>query len=294
MDLLWAPALKLERTDFLGAGKDANGKADYQGCGEFNPLLLVSQQQEDSFDKDQDKTARNRANAANRRVMVLIFRKGSRVDPELWPCPRVSEGAGACRKRFWSDGEQRRSTRLPAQQRQYQQSKDTFACRFYDRLAGVSPCERMLHVTQIRLYDPQGQFMPNACYQITIEGRVPYSGTATDEGIVVLRDIEVPVMCAVAWGSPPANGAEPDYIYGLNMYLTIDDKDVNEEATMKLNNLGYANSELAENVKLFQQDYRELGNPPLSDTGALDEATLQVLRAVYSQCVDNLRKTQVD
>ena len=74
---------------FLGGGRDKGGKADYQGCSEFNPVLLFSKEHQDEFDKDKDKTARNAANAPNRRVLVLLFAPGSSVDTARWPCPRV-------------------------------------------------------------------------------------------------------------------------------------------------------------------------------------------------------------
>jgi outer membrane protein OmpA-like peptidoglycan-associated protein len=145
MDKLCGVALpKLQRGDFLGQGKDSKGKGDFQGCGEFNPLLVFSAQRQQAFDKQQDKTARNAANAPNRRVMVLIFRPGSKVEPSRWPCPRASEGSAGCRKRFWSDGEKRRNARLADQDRQFDISKDTFACRFYHRLSDKSPCEALV------------------------------------------------------------------------------------------------------------------------------------------------------
>jgi hypothetical protein len=134
-------SLVLQKTDFLGGGQDSGGKADYQGCGEFNPLVILSSQYNNASDEDQ-KAARNAANAPNRRVLLLLFPKGSSVDPTRWPCPRASEGAGGCRARFWSDGEKRRSTQLPDQSRKYDQTHDTFACRFYDRLVDASPCEQ--------------------------------------------------------------------------------------------------------------------------------------------------------
>src|SRR5262249_14453729 len=78
MENLCGPELKLEKQDFLGHGDDAGGKGDFQGCSEFNPVLIFSQKDQTDFEQDKDKTARNNANASNRRVMVLIFRKGSR------------------------------------------------------------------------------------------------------------------------------------------------------------------------------------------------------------------------
>ncbi len=144
-DLVVAP------TEFLGQGQDPDGKADYQGCSEFNPLLIFSQEEQERFQQAPDKTERNTENAPNRRVMVLLFRPGTEVTPERWPCPRVKENSSGCRKRFWSDGEDRRSRREPASRREFETTQDTFACRFYDRLSTNSPCERLLAVLPIRI-----------------------------------------------------------------------------------------------------------------------------------------------
>lgn len=131
---------KLEASDFLGEGADAGGKADYQSCGEFNPALVFSRQEQAAYASPQRKAERDQDNAPNRRVLIFLFRPGVRVAPSAWPCPRNREGAESCRKRFWSDGEKRRS---PAEERrEYRDTGDTFACRFYDRLSQRSPCER--------------------------------------------------------------------------------------------------------------------------------------------------------
>ncbi len=141
MDKLCTPELKLEKRDFLGQGGDSGGKADYQGCSEFNPLLIFSDSDQQRYAQASDKSERNTANAPNRRVLALIFRPGSKVDPARWPCPAASDGVEGCKKRFFSDGEQRRSRSLPDQTRSYTETKDTFACRFYQRLLINSPCE---------------------------------------------------------------------------------------------------------------------------------------------------------
>jgi OmpA family len=100
MENLCGPELKLKKQDFLAHGDDTGGKGDFQGCSEFNPVLIFSQKDQTRFEQNNEKTLRNDANAPNRRVMVLILRKGSRVDPSKWPCPRVTEGTAGCRKRF--------------------------------------------------------------------------------------------------------------------------------------------------------------------------------------------------
>ncbi len=139
--------LLLKPTDFLAQGVDPNGKGDYQGCSSFNTLTIFSQAKQDSFagaKNDQDPAvyaARNLANAPNRRVLVLAFRKGSKVDPAKWPCPSASGDKSGCIKRFWSDGESRRTRRQSDDDRRFDETKDTFACRFYQRLAEASPCD---------------------------------------------------------------------------------------------------------------------------------------------------------
>ncbi len=138
---------KLDANQFLGGGQDMDGKADYQGCSEFNPVLLFSRAETDQFSDPAQKVARDAENAPNRRVMVFLFRPGVRIDPNTWPCPRAKESAkkdlDGCMKRFWSDGEKRRSTQLPDKERKYEDTQNTFACRFYDRLSNKSPCEML-------------------------------------------------------------------------------------------------------------------------------------------------------
>jgi len=128
---------------FLGQRRDASGKGDYQGCSEFNPILLLSRADKQKFDQEKDHTRRDAANAPNRRVVVLLFRPGSKITPTLWPCPRAKEPTAACRKRFFSDGENRRSNQ--ENKREFKDKEDTFACRFYHRLLTRSPCERTKH-----------------------------------------------------------------------------------------------------------------------------------------------------
>jgi hypothetical protein len=146
MKELCPPDLVLTPKDFLAQG-GGGGKADYQGCSRFNPLVIFSQQTEDEFEqaaREGDQSGidmGNAANAPNRRVMVLLFRPGSQVDPSKWPCPQATEGVAGCIKRFWSDGQKRRKERLPDRDRKFEETHDTFACRFYERLLSRSPCE---------------------------------------------------------------------------------------------------------------------------------------------------------
>jgi hypothetical protein len=133
---------RLTRDDFLARGTGKDGKGDFQGCSEFNPLLLFAQTERARLDREANHPERNIRNQPNRRVMILLFRPGSLVDPAKWPCPTVKEGVGGCKKRFFSDGEKRRQN--TSDERTFAKNKDTFACRFYDRLSNTSPCESIL------------------------------------------------------------------------------------------------------------------------------------------------------
>jgi hypothetical protein len=296
MDKLCGPALKVEKEDFLGHGDDAGGKGDFQGCSEFNPVLIVSKADQRRFEQNKDKTARDKANAPNRRVMVLIFRKGSRVDPVRWPCPRATEGVAGCRKRFFSTGEKRRTDRLPDKPRQFEDTKDTFACRFYSRLVDKSPCEVTVKTFEVRLYNPIGRAIPRAPCEITIGNRKPIRDRADARGIVTLRDVEVPATCTMRWGFPPAEGQETELLFSLELFLKADeslDSDRAEEAKRKLNNLGYNKPDLADNVRSFQLDYGQLTNPRLEITGVIDDRTMKTLREVYERSADDIKNTPV-
>jgi len=286
--------------DFLAKGRGKDGKGDFQGCGEFNPLMLFSQAEKATLDKEKNRPERNRQNAVNRRVMVLLFRPGSQVDAAKWPCPTVKEGVEGCRKRFFSDGEERRSNgserRTFEESRKTPGAKGTFACRFYDRLVAHSPCELIRQTFRIRLYDAFGQFMANAPCEVTIGGAAPFPATANSRGTLTLREVEVPVTCHIKWGHVPSGQAEPVLSYSMNVFLTAskqsdDEPAQKEEARQKLSNLGYSDPDPATNVADFQLDYGHLVDPPLAPTGELDLTTLELLRNVYDQAADDLRRT---
>jgi len=133
--------VSLAKERFLGKGADPNGKADYQSCGEFNPAVVLSEEEVKTLTEED----RNHENAGNRRVTLYIFDEDTEIDLAKWPCPTIKEGPDKCRKRFWSDGSKRRS---PTDERRlFDGTQDTFACRFYHRIAGDSPCERPMTIT---------------------------------------------------------------------------------------------------------------------------------------------------
>jgi len=108
-------------TEFLGGGADLGGKADFQGCGELNPSLLLSESELSTLPKPK----RDHENADNRRILVFLFRPGFTVPIDRWPCPRASETDEACHRRLFSDGPARRKP--GAARRLYKQTRDTFA-----------------------------------------------------------------------------------------------------------------------------------------------------------------------
>jgi hypothetical protein len=285
--------LKLGPGDFLAGGEDDRGKGDYQGCGEFNPMLMFSRTDHAALAGPERKNDRDEKNAPNRRVVIFLFRPGMHVDPRSWPCPRATEGTAGCRKRFWSDAAKRRE--FKEKERAYEDTLDTFACRFYDRLSTHSPCNRIVRQFEIRLYDPLGQFMAGAAFRTILEGRSSRPGFADDRGYIRIRDVEVPARCTVLWGPRDTENpaVQPSaYLYRLDVILDIDDsaisdRDGREENAMKrLNNLGYPiGRKPDENIRAFQIDFqRQFG---LEVTGLLDRKTMDALEKVHDRCPDS-------
>ena len=182
-----------DEQDFLAGGADADGRGDYQGCSEFNPVLLFSKEKKRAFDQDKDKSARNAANRANRRVMIFLFREGLKVPPDKWPCPKAKDGVDRCTKRFYSDGNARRSNQDA--QREYRNTKDTFACRFYDRLARESPCETgpetsiKCHIAVLLRSNSGCVALAGRKYKLTITPDKVLEGTTDEDGLVLHPDI---------------------------------------------------------------------------------------------------------
>lgn len=180
------------KEDFLARGADPAGKGDHQGCGEFNPALLFSKEEDQAFAAAEDKTERNAANAPNRRVIILLFRPGTRVTPAKWPCPRSNADGSGCKKRFWSDGEQRRSSRLSGEGREFKKTQDTFACRFYQRLTDKSPCERLTrglatyHIT----HELDGTSVANTLFEIRFPDGSVKRLRSDDEGVIRIAGVE--------------------------------------------------------------------------------------------------------
>ena len=309
LPLLCPKDLNLAPKDFLAQGANASGKGDYQGCSSFNPLLIFSQDNADKFApgaNNQDHQvylARNLANAPNRRVMVLLFRKGTRVDPAKWPCPPATGDKAGCIKRFWKDGQDRRGNRLPSRDRRFDDANDTFACRFYQRLLVDSPCDGVHKIVRVRLFDPEHNVLVNAPFLATLDGIPNPAASSTDasnatptasnfnrtirgrsnaNGDAVLFNVVIPSTVTMQWSRPP----EPP-----------DEDDGSDAAAAKPApdpEPGEFEFELDVYLDLTGQ-----GIDATEDTSAMtqEEATRRLSNLGYSQgstMADNLRKFQQD
>lgn len=151
---------KLDRgADFLGGAGDSGGKANVQGCGEFNPTFIMSKDQERELDRqDPSHELRNAANRVNRRVIAFLFKPGSHIRPARWPCPSVRnlDPFAVCQDRLWSDAKRRMDPKQD-KDRQFKETQDTFGCRFYHGIASNSPCEgiRKQWVVRVLLQPPK-------------------------------------------------------------------------------------------------------------------------------------------
>jgi hypothetical protein len=176
---------RVEPTGFLGKGSDKGGKADFQGCGEFNPVLIFSTAEKAALEKDIPE--RNAENAPNRRVLALLFAPGSLANVAAWPCPRVKENTGGCRARFFTDHAKRRAN--GTERREFKNTRDTFACRFYHQLNVGSPCERFqvgggLLLAQVFSGDGLN-LLTGRKYRIrSADGKVQLSGELDGDGLL--------------------------------------------------------------------------------------------------------------
>jgi hypothetical protein len=178
--------------DFLGRGQDPAGKADYQSCGEFNALMRFSQEEERMYSRPENRAERNAENARSRRVVIYLFRPLVRTNLQRWPCPRVSEGMAGCKRRFWSDAQERQSPQ--GIRREYEETHDTFACRFYDRLASQSPCEDLsnctpFHISLLLRSNSGGVVLRQQPYLLHLSQDTLVRGTTDDEGHILVENV---------------------------------------------------------------------------------------------------------
>ena len=257
----------LQKTDFLNKGADADLKGDVQGCSEYNLLVVFSTDEDTKLSKPENKVERDADNLPNRRVLVFLFPPGSKVDLAHWPCPSAKDGPSQCKSHFWPDGDERRAP--GDDHRVYQDTRDTMACRFYDRMARRSPCEVARTTLRLRLLNSENDFIPNAPYKVTLASGEVREGEATDDGWLVEQNIETPEDIHVVWGYPTDFGITPEErakrwgfagpnAYSLDVVLYSDDGESDEDQARKhLGNLGYpADRTLDQNLLYFQREYQ--------------------------------------
>ncbi len=258
----------ISKTDFLARGADVDGKGDYQGCSEFNPIMLFSKAENKELSKFQNKAARDAANAVNRRVLIYLFPPGTSINPSLWPCPRAKEGVAGCKLVFFPDGDARRA--FQDEHREYEKDKNTFACAFYDTLTQLSSCESRRKILRVRLFDSQKNAIANAPYRLTIlDTGDERTGTAQPDGTLVETDLLAATNCVLRWGDPRQKQKPMPLGYQttLSLNIAVDEQDEASFAR-RLSNLGYPETKsLADRVSAFQRDYG------LTETGKLDPNT---------------------
>jgi hypothetical protein len=293
MDLLCGADFRLDpHADFLARGADAGRKGDVQGCGELNPVLILSRDEKRDLDRPERQEERNAENEPNRRVVVFLFRPGLRVSADHWPCPRASEGIAACRKRFWSDGEKRRAA--GDARREHPRDRDTFACRFYDRLAGSSPCEVVSPVFRIRLYDAKGRAVVGGSpFRVQLDNELQARPVqqADAQGFAVVRSVPAPTLCTLDWNAGPAalGGDEPPALpFRQRIFLQLaPDEEI--AALQRLNNLGYAGTASRdERIVAFKKDHPERFAPSEIDA-RLDARTQGAIRELHDGVPDETR-----
>ena len=266
MDWLCTPPnrttpFKMQISDFLGgasAGPGDTPTLSVQSCGKFNPILLLA-----SSVMHGDPVARNAKDAPNRRVMMFLFKAGIKVDPATWPCPAVGATGDACKAAFWPDGDQRRTS--GGVQRSYKKKPDTMACRFYDRFARRSPCER--GALKIWLQDPQRRRMPNAAYKLKV-GSLVRTGNADSNGLVTVFVNTSETTGDIQWGQVQASpnssttsdqsgrgasqSSAPAYLYARQIIINPEPPD---PTARDYYNLRYWQSTDDAKAQAFKDDY---------------------------------------
>ncbi|MEW5977117.1 MAG: peptidoglycan-binding protein [Acidobacteriota bacterium] len=282
---------RLKPADFLAgeAGERQGGKGNFQGCSEFNPVIVFSKEEEALFKKEENKWQRNSENRPNRRVMVLLFRAGTEVDPDRWPCPNAKEGISGCRARFFSDGDQRRNPQ--AERRKFEESlkgpskKSTFACRFYERVAFSSPCEALLNPLAAIVHDELGRVRRNVEVEVTFEDGSVKKTKTDDRGRFVVTANQRTEFARVRF----AISDKPGDIFFKIFFVDLKPINTEQGIRRRLHNLGYLqDSDLVQAIKLFQ------GNHGLNATGEVDEATRAKLERVHNENSDVIPRLEIE
>jgi hypothetical protein len=241
--------------DFLSRGTSPDGKADRQGCGEFNPISIFSKADAKKFEKAQNKAERDAENLSNRRVVVYMFSPSLPIVPSSWPCPTVAEGTAKCKAQFYPDADTRRNPQdLP---RQYLRAGRTMACKFYDRIARASPCEAVRQNIIIFLLGEDGQPCKNAPYRLTAGSQVR-EGVSDKDGRIIEPQVLAALTCEIEWGVSDDDGTGPILPNYAEIFLNASSENADAElAKRQLANLGFKSDLDRENRRAFRDDYQQ-------------------------------------
>jgi hypothetical protein len=272
--------LELTANDFI------HEAGAFQGCGEFNPVYVLSKGDAAELEREE----RNLLNAPNRRVMVFFFEQGTVIDKGDWPCPKWDAPAAGCHKALWPDADTRRKKGDEA--REYRVDRRTMGCRFYDRMARRSPCEGRvkggglgLLTVEVHLHGVDGRPMTDVCYRLTV-GRETKTGVAPDGWVVErVSSAECGLFCHVEWGPMNEDGSFP---FANDLTIECENGGDQSEAEAKLHNLGYTRDlPLEFRVSRFQSKY-ESSVTGLTPEGKIPVNTVARVRQVYGNAT---RKT---
>jgi len=268
-------AFQYRKQAFLSRQPDgtASGVPDFQGCSEFNPVFVFSQDLDRDFSDPKRKTQRDAANSSNRRVVVYVFPDDVSFPLDKWPCP--ADGTAGCRKQFWKDGNKRRKPQ--ASSRQYLLTNNTFACKFYDSLARGSPCEAVRQTLTITLQDDSGKLMPGAPFRLTLDAEVR-EGKANSIAQVIETNVYVGPRGFIEWGDAPDLNAidanQKAFRFRRTIFFDVDQEDA-AVVDRQLHNLAIIEGDRAQRLAVLRQQ-QQLGDVSDDQTAdALAEVLMQ-------------------
>lgn len=257
---------RYQASDFLSRGASSDGKADRQGCSEFNPILVFSKAEAKAFEDPNKKALRDAENLSNRRVVVYMFAPTLPINPQQWPCPTVKEDATGCRAQFFPDADLRRNPQ--DQRRQYLRRGRSFACKFYDQLARSSPCEAVRQNVRIFLLGGDGKPSRNAPYRLTTGTQIR-EGVSGPNGEVVEAQLLAGLTCEIEWGSENETPDSPVFPNYAEIFLNTTQDDADSGLTQRqLFNLGYFDDDDSVNRQAFRDEYADSD----SSDARIDEA----------------------
>jgi hypothetical protein len=197
-----------EKEDFVGEGKEPDHRGAFQGCGERNPAMVVSKEEDADLGKPKNHKRRNTVQAANRRVLIFLYAKDDVKDMSRWECPSAKAGPSACDKVKWSNVDERHA---PGQKRrEVRRGGKTFGCKFYDFTARISPCEALKGSVRIWLMDRDRQRMPNTPYRARF-GTIVRTGVTDAHGLLEEENIPITPSVFLEWGTPTKPSSAPRF-----------------------------------------------------------------------------------